>query len=76
MYVTTKRVCFHSYFNDKTLFGKETKMQINFPDIKRIEKKTNAMVFDNSISLITKEDKELFFTSFMYRDTARELLQK
>ena len=36
----------------------------------------NALVFDNSISVITKEDKELFFTSFVKRDTAIELMQK
>jgi hypothetical protein len=54
LYVTTKRLLFHSYFNDKTLFGKETKIQILFSDVSRVEKKTNAMVFDNSISVFTK----------------------
>lgn len=74
--MTNKRICFHSYFNDKTLFGKETKIQIYFTNISRFEKKTNVMVFDNSISVITKEEKEIFFTSFVYRDTAIDLMQK
>ena len=34
------------------------------------------MVFPNSISIFTKEDKEIFFTSFMYRDQAFELIYK
>jgi len=72
--VTNKRLCFHSYFNDKTIFGKETKILIPFANISRIEKKTNAMVFDNSISIITKEEKEIFITSFMFRDQAYEMI--
>lgn len=36
----------------------------------------NAMVFDNSILVVTKEEKELFFTSFVFRDQAIELMQK
>lgn len=36
----------------------------------------NAMVFDNSISFITKEDKELFFTSYVSRDIAFDLIKK
>ena len=34
------------------------------------------MVFDNSIAVITKEEKEMFFTSFVFRDNAYELLTK
>jgi hypothetical protein len=57
MYVTSKKLCFHSYFNDKTIiFGKDTKFMIPFKNIKRIEKKMNALVFDNSISVFTNDD--------------------
>jgi len=72
--LTSRRICFHSYFNDKTLFGKETKIQIYYSNVLRISKKTNAMVFDNSISVTTKEDKQIFFTSFVFRDTAFDLI--
>lgn len=68
LYVTNKRICFHSYFNDKTIFGKETKILIPLANVAKVEKKTNVMVFDNSISIYTKEDKEIFITSFMSRD--------
>jgi hypothetical protein len=32
------------------------------------------MVFDNSISIFTKEEREIFITSFMFRDAAYELI--
>ena len=76
LYVTNKRICFHSYFNAKTLIGKETKIQIPMAGIKALEKRMNAMVFDNSIMVITKDDKEYFFTSFVFRDAALDLIQK
>lgn len=76
VYVTTKRLCFHSYFNDKTIFGKETKIAIPFSNIQRLEKKSNVFVFPNSISVVTKEGKEIFITSFMYRDQAYEVMHK
>jgi hypothetical protein len=68
LYLTNKRLCFHSYFNDKTIFGKETKIMIPLTNVQRIEKKTNVMVFSNSISIFTKEGREIFITSFVYRD--------
>ena len=74
LYVTNKRLCFHSYFHDKTIFGKETKILIPLANIARVEKKTNVMVFDNSISIFTKEEREIFITSFMFRDQAHELI--
>lgn len=74
--MTTKRLCFHSYFNDKTLFGKETKIAIPFSNIQRLEKKSSVFVFPNSISVVTKEGKEIFITSFVTRDQAFEVIRK
>lgn len=74
--MTNKRLCFHSYFNDKTIFGKETKIMIPLANVTRVEKKTNIMVFPNSISIFTKEEKEIFITSFVFRDQAHELIQR
>lgn len=68
LYLTNKRICFYSYFNDKTIFGKETKIVIPLTNISRIEKKTNVVVFSNSISIFTKEGREIFITSFVFRD--------
>ena len=68
-------------FNTKLLFvGKETKLTIPLDDIKGLEKRINALVFDNSIAVMTKNSKEYFFTSFLKRDKAfdiiREILEK
>ena len=68
------RICFHSYFNSQTLFG-STMLNIPMDDIIKIEKRTNAMFFDNAIALKLKNG-ELFFASFLFRDKAFNLLNK
>ncbi len=34
----------------------------------------NALVFDNSVMVLTKNNMEYFFTSFVFRDVAIEML--
>ena len=53
MYVTNKRVLHRSYFNDKTLFGKGSRIFIMTQDIVDIEKKcyNNMKMFPNTIFL-------------------------
>jgi len=64
-------------FNTKLLFfGKETKLTIPMDDILSLEKRINAYVFDNSIAVITKNEKETFFTSFFKRDKAFEIMKE
>ncbi len=75
MYLTKSKLCFHSLFNNSTLFGGETKIVIPLEDVVHIEKKKNALIFNNSISVKTKTN-EIFFTSFVYRDRAFEQLEK
>ena len=74
LYVFNTRLCFHSYFNAQTLFG-HTKLNIPIDDIIKFEKRTNALIFHNAIAIITKGG-ELFFASFMSRDTTFDLLLK
>ena len=40
-----------------------------------LEKRVNAIFFDNSIAVITKDDKETFFTSFIQRDKCFEVIK-
>ena len=40
-----------------------------------LEKRVNAIFFDNSIAVITKDEKETFFTSFIQRDKCFELIK-
>lgn len=76
LYITNQRLCFHSFFNNKLLFfGKDTKITIPLDDIVSLEKRVNAIFFDNSIAVITKNDKETFFTSFLMRDKAFEVIK-
>eukprot|EP00826_Nyctotherus_ovalis_P035155 TRINITY_DN2992_c0_g1_i7.p1 TRINITY_DN2992_c0_g1~~TRINITY_DN2992_c0_g1_i7.p1 ORF type:complete len:759 (+),score=199.05 TRINITY_DN2992_c0_g1_i7:245-2521(+) len=75
LHVTAHHICFRSFFNNATLFGSQTKIVIPFTDIEDIKKSYNAWIFNNSISICTK-DAEFFFTSFVYRDRAYELLRK
>jgi len=53
LYITNKRLCFHSIFNPSNVFFGDTFIQIPKKDINKIEKRFNAIVFDNSISITT-----------------------
>lgn len=76
LYITNQRLCFHSFFNNKfVIFGKDTKLTIPLNHIISLEKRVNAIFFDNSIAVITKDEKETFFTSFLLRDKAFEVIK-
>ena len=68
IFISNRKLCFHSYFNRYTFLG-ETKMIIPKDVILKIEKRINALIFDNSIAVITNKG-EIFFTSFVFRDKA------
>jgi hypothetical protein len=74
LYVTNKKLVFHSWFNGQTLFG-ATKLIIPKEDVIKVEKRYNLKIFNNSILIVTKRS-ELFFTSFVYRDQCYELINK
>lgn len=69
LYLCTSHLCFRSYFNATTLFGRETLFVVSLADILRVEKRTYAFLFDNAIAVKTK-DQELLFASFLARDQA------
>jgi len=69
IYITNQRLCFSSKFNPKNIFFGQTFIEIPKKDIKKIEKRQNALVFDNSISITTVHG-EMFFTSFFSRNQA------
>jgi len=72
MYIFKNTVGFHSYFNSQSFVG-DTALSIPFADIIRIEKRKNALIFDNSLAIITSKG-ELFFTSYVARDACFKLL--
>ena len=84
MYVTNKRVLHRSYFNDKTLFGKGSRVYIMMQDIVHIEKRcyNNMKMFPNTIFLKVQNEKgevkDYTFTSYLYksRDLCFEMIKK
>lgn len=73
LFITNERLCFYSKFNPKNVFFGETFIDIPKKDIKKIEKRFNAVIFDNSIS-ITTVNGEIFFTSFFSRNEAYDMI--
>lgn len=69
LHVTNKRVLFRSLFNEKTLFGKGTKIVLHLEDITWIEKRcyNDIKMFPNSILIRVSnpEPRNYFFTSMM-----------
>ncbi len=72
MYVTNKRVLHRSYFNDKTLFGKGTRIFIMGHEIVHVEKRcyNDMKMLPNTIFLKASNEKgevkEYTFTSYLY----------
>ncbi|CAD8112020.1 unnamed protein product [Paramecium sonneborni] len=75
LYITNKRLFFHSSFNSNNLFFGDTILNIPKQDILCIQKRTNAYIFDNSISIYTPKG-QLFFATFFQRDIAYDLIIK
>ncbi len=84
MYVTNKRVLHRSYFNDKTLFGKGSRIFIPTQDIVDIEKRcyNNMKMFPNTIFMKAQNEKgeikEFTFTSYVYssRDKCFDMIKR
>lgn len=74
MYLTTTHICFHSYFNSSTIFGRETLIAIPFAQIKKIDKRMHGLIFDNAISIET-EISEFIFASFFNRVQAKATIE-
>lgn len=74
MYLTTTHICFHSYFNSATIFGRETVMSIPLSEITAIERRTSALIFDNALCVITNSSN-FMFKSFIFRDQAYATLE-
>jgi hypothetical protein len=68
---------FHSMFNDRlVLIGKQTKIKVPVTNLKSVSKKSNALIFDNSIEVTLLDGSVLFFTSFLNRNECYRLILK
>jgi hypothetical protein len=83
LYVTNMRVLHRSLFNDKTLFGKGSRVSMMHSEILHMEKRNfnNMKMFPNTIFLKVQNPKgetiEYTFTSFVYssRNICFELIK-
>ena len=74
--LTNKKIVFESLFNPNTLFGKGgTKLIIPLEKIKKVSKKSNLKIFQNSIEIETDKGV-LFFTSFLFRNQCYNLIME
>jgi hypothetical protein len=53
LFITNQRLCFHSKFNPNNVFFGDTFIQIPKKDMLKVEKRQNAIIFNNSISVTT-----------------------
>ncbi|EAR83328.3 GRAM domain protein (macronuclear) [Tetrahymena thermophila SB210] len=75
LYVYNTMICFHSQFNKNSIVGlQDTLITIPFGQIILIEKK-KKFLFDNSIQFTTV-DESFFFTSFLSRDKAFNIISE
>jgi hypothetical protein len=49
MYVTENYMCFYSKFNDKTVFGKGTRLRLEYKKFSLLKKETGALMLPKSI---------------------------
>ena len=69
LYITNRSLYFHSAFNQKTFFGKATKIRIDFSQIEHVGRANNKLFLPNSIKVILNNgEPEVLFTGFISRE--------
>ena len=69
LYLTDKCCYFYSPFNEKTLVGQGSKIQIQFTELRSVKKESSMFIFPNAIRFIYKSGEQILFKSFLSRDT-------
>ncbi len=70
LYVSVNYIAFYS-----NILGYETKVVINFKDVKHISKATTIKLFHNAIEVYTFDGTKYFFTSFVSREKCFKVLK-
>ncbi|KAF7488409.1 Protein MEMO1 [Sarcoptes scabiei] len=71
MYVSLNYISFYS-----NIFGYETVINISYQDISSISKASTVKLFPNAIQIITNSGLKYFFTSFVSRERAFQLINR
>ena len=77
-------MCFYSKWNDRTVFGKGTRLKINYTAFSQLKKESGALMLPNSIKIAEvyptqdggSKEVEHNLTSFIFRDDCYSLLQQ
>ena len=54
LYITDKNCYFYSPFNEKTLVGQGSKIQISYSELKSVKKESSMFIFPNAIRFTYK----------------------
>ncbi|XP_058791505.1 TBC1 domain family member 9 isoform X2 [Phymastichus coffea] len=70
LYLSVNHMRFYAY-----ILSKETKLVIRWADILELEK-TNSLVFPDSIRIVTRDNKEHYFSMFLHKSETYSLMEQ
>ncbi|XP_074093659.1 TBC1 domain family member 8/9 isoform X2 [Cotesia typhae] len=70
LYLSVNQLCFYAY-----ILAKETKLIIRWADIIALDK-TNSLVFPDSIRVVTRDNKEHYFSMFLHKSETYSLMEQ
>ncbi|XP_046428118.1 TBC1 domain family member 9 isoform X1 [Neodiprion fabricii] len=70
LYLSVNHMCFYAY-----ILSKETKLVIRWADITVLDK-TNSILFPDSIRVITRDNKEHYFSMFLHKAETFSLMEQ
>ncbi|XP_003698790.1 TBC1 domain family member 9 [Apis florea] len=70
LYLSINHMCFYAY-----ILARETKLIIRWADITELSK-TNSILFPDSIRVVTRENKEHYFSMFLHKSETYSLMEQ
>lgn len=70
LYLSVNHMCFYAY-----ILAKETKLIVRWADIFELDK-TNSMLFPDSIRVVTRDNKEHYFSMFLRKSDTYSLMEQ
>ncbi|KAK0082083.1 hypothetical protein PV325_011101 [Microctonus aethiopoides] len=70
LYLSVNHLCFYAY-----ILAKETKLIVRWADIVELNK-TNSIVFPDSIRIVTRDNKEHYFSMFLRKSETYSLMEQ
>ncbi|XP_003708177.1 TBC1 domain family member 8/9 [Megachile rotundata] len=70
LYLSVNHMCFYAY-----ILARETKLTIRWADITELSK-TNSILFPDSIRVVTRDNKEHYFSMFLHKSETYSLMEQ